>query len=244
MADETPTPNEKPTQPAEDKSGKLSPPAVNVLTFLFIIALISGIIYMIIYYWPGKNAAAFNNEEQRYFMLVALGGALGALVHVATSFVSFLGNQKLYIQWLPWYFMRPFIGSAIAIILYTAIRGGIVTYTPVPAANNNKQDSTEMAVKPAKIENAAVIATATNDSTKDSLHTATTTSAPIETTQKPKEDNKPGEAPPFNPFGIMSLACLAGMFSKQAAKKLQEVFETLFPVKDADPLHNPLDNHD
>lgn len=42
----------------------------------------------------------------------------------------------------------------------------------------------------------------------------------------------PGAANDLNLFGIMSFSALAGLFSKQAADKLAEVFDTLFATKE------------
>ena len=70
--------------------------------------------------------------------------------------------------------MRPFIGSALALIFYIVIRGGIVSF-----------DSGGMS--------------------PDNLT--------------------------VNPFGIMTVACLAGLFSKQAIDKLREIFENIFQLK-------------
>ena len=33
-----------------------------------------------------------------------------------------------------------------------------------------------------------------------------------------------------NPFGIMAIACMTGMFSRQAIDKLREIFESMFRV--------------
>jgi hypothetical protein len=38
------------------------------------------------------------------------------------------------------------------------------------------------------------------------------------------------EIPPVNPFGIMAIACMTGMFSRQAIDKLREIFESMFRV--------------
>ena len=65
--------------------------------------------------------------EARYLCLVAIVGALGAYIHLATSFTEFLGNRNFYASWKWWYGLRPFIGSALAIMVYFAVRGGLVS---------------------------------------------------------------------------------------------------------------------
>jgi hypothetical protein len=115
---------------------------------------------------------------------MACGGALGAFLHMATSFTDFLGNQQLAYSWIPWYIIRPFIGSSLAIIFYLLIRGGLITAQASSGAASS--------------------------------------------------------VPPLNPYGIMAVACLAGLFSKQAIDKLREVFETLFKIEKPTPREDPL----
>jgi hypothetical protein len=99
-------------------------------------------------------------------LVVIAAGALGACVHVATSFATFVGNQRFKRSWIWWYVMRPLIGAALALFFYAAVRGGIMT------------------------------------------------------SQAGSGD--------VNPYGVVALAALVGLFSKQAADKLRELFETLF----------------
>jgi hypothetical protein len=57
---------------------------------------------------------------------VALSGALGSYIHLATSFADYLGNRQFVKSWEWWYVLRPFIGSALAVIVYFAARGGLI----------------------------------------------------------------------------------------------------------------------
>jgi hypothetical protein len=118
-------------------------------------------------------------------MIVMVAGALGSFIHTATSFGDFVGNNKLSTNWLWWYILRPFIGTALAAIFYLVIRGGFMS---------------------------------------------------------------PGtDASSINLYGIVALAGLVGMFSKQATDKLGEVFTTMFKTspgagdaKRKDALANPV----
>lgn len=65
-------------------------------------------------------------SELDLITVVLLVGALGSYVHTATSFTSYVGNQRLHKSWLWWYIMRPFIGSALALILYFVVRAGFL----------------------------------------------------------------------------------------------------------------------
>ena len=108
--------------------------------------------------------------EERLLLLVIVMGALGSYIHAATSFADFVGNRQFAKSWTVWYLLRPFIGVGLALVIYAAVRGGLLSM---------------------------VIAEGV-------------------------------EADEINPFGIAALAGLTGMFSKQAADKLNEVFSTLF----------------
>jgi len=61
--------------------------------------------------------------EARLLLLVAIVGALGACIHMATSFTLFAGKSELTANWLWWYLLRPPIGAALGTILYLVIRG-------------------------------------------------------------------------------------------------------------------------
>lgn len=60
-------------------------------------------------------------------ILVAIGGFLGNMVHISTSFTTFVGMNRLERSWLLWYFVKPFTASALATILYLVFRGGFLT---------------------------------------------------------------------------------------------------------------------
>ncbi|MDH3892385.1 MAG: hypothetical protein OEV49_15025 [candidate division Zixibacteria bacterium] len=68
-------------------------------------------------------------RECRLLFLVILTGALGSIIHAATSFATYVGNKSLTKSWYWWYVLRPFIGAAISIILYFCVRGGILLTT-------------------------------------------------------------------------------------------------------------------
>jgi hypothetical protein len=55
-------------------------------------------------------------REARLFLVVALTGALGGLVHALRSLVWYTGNRNLKYSWLLTYSLQPFIGAALATI--------------------------------------------------------------------------------------------------------------------------------
>ncbi|MBM2821895.1 MAG: putative integral rane protein [Thermoleophilia bacterium] len=131
---------------------------------------------------PSVTAESSNGEEISFFglfsytatsdtaliLLVVFASALGSYVHAATSFGDYVGNRELRRSWTWWYLLRFWVGIAIALLFYFALRGGFLV------ADGSSSD--------------------------------------------------------LNPYGIAALAGMTGLFSKQAADKLNEVFVTAFRV--------------
>lgn len=65
--------------------------------------------------------------DERLILLVIVSGLLGSYIHSATSYADFRGNQQFGASWLLWYLLRPFIGAALALVVYFAIRGGLLS---------------------------------------------------------------------------------------------------------------------
>lgn len=63
------------------------------------------------------------------FLLVVAASGLGAYIHVATSFATYVGNGTFALSWLWWYVLRFLIGIALAVIVYLVLRGGLVNVT-------------------------------------------------------------------------------------------------------------------
>ena len=120
-------------------------------------------------YWCTHNFDI--GPEARLILLVLLAGALGSFIHALQSLIDFSGNITLKASWTWWYIARPFLGMALALVFYAALRGGMLAGTP-----------------------AAV---------KD-----------------------------VNPYGIFTIAALAGMFSDKATQKLADIFDVLFKADD------------
>lgn len=121
------------------------------------------------------------SAESVLILLVILAGALGAYIHAATSFAKYVGTRRFDRSWYWWYLGRLPIGSALALVVYFALRGGLVG----------------------------------GDATSKEV----------------------------NPYGVAALAALAGLFSRQAVDKLNEVFDTFFRTRaddhETDALETP-----
>lgn len=98
--------------------------------------------YGLLTVWPAVTAATADppqDEEISLFwityittpdtaliLLVVFASALGSFVHAATSFGDYVGNRRLRRSWTWWYLLRFWIGMAIALIFYFALRGGFL----------------------------------------------------------------------------------------------------------------------
>jgi len=56
--------------------------------------------------------------------LIAIMGALGGTIHGISSFTAFVGNRELKTSWLWWYYLKPFLGGAVALVVYLVFRAG------------------------------------------------------------------------------------------------------------------------
>ncbi len=64
------------------------------------------------------------SPDTSYLLLVIVASAVGGYVHAATSFATYVGNGDLALSWVWWYLLRLFIGIALALLFYFAVRGG------------------------------------------------------------------------------------------------------------------------
>ncbi len=116
-------------------------PAGIVLLALLILALLVFAVYCLVAVWP-VNATATGvtvsrvaglrlalDQEQRLFVVVAVTGTLGGLLHSARSLYEYVGDRKLLRSWLLFYLSLPFVGGGLAVLFYLILRGGLVTGT-------------------------------------------------------------------------------------------------------------------
>jgi hypothetical protein len=65
--------------------------------------------------------------EGTILTMVVLWGALGGSLHLLRSLAAFVGNRQLVRSWILHYFTLPFIGGALAAIVYLLLRVGLVS---------------------------------------------------------------------------------------------------------------------
>ncbi len=109
---------------------------------LYQVALVLALMAVLFFLWPERPAKdapwaplviEIGNwkrnigDDGRLMLIVLCTGALGSYVHAATSFTSYVGNRRLVLSWAWWYMLRPFLGSALALVLYFVVRGGLLS---------------------------------------------------------------------------------------------------------------------
>lgn len=111
----------------------------HVLVFgIYLMVLSLVLIYVLIRIWPATLPPTAEDKvsllwggrlqfdmppETRYLIIVVVSGALGSYIHLATSFADFVGNRRFEASWTWWYLLRPFIGMALAVLVYFVVRG-------------------------------------------------------------------------------------------------------------------------
>jgi hypothetical protein len=119
---------------------------------LGLIALGVVALYALIALWPAVEAATSEDggsasvtvlwfdgrpsSEVALLLLVTFASALGSSLHAAISFTDYVGNQRLARSWVWWYVLRTFVGVALAVLFYFALRGGLFNAnTPTDVIN-------------------------------------------------------------------------------------------------------------
>ncbi|MGD2215917.1 MAG: hypothetical protein PVJ64_04150 [Gemmatimonadales bacterium] len=105
--------------------------------YLLLLALVGT--YALITIWPsseGLESSGFfwglfqisvpEDSDVRLILIAAIAGALGSFIHIATSYATYIGNRNLRRSWALWYVARPFIGMALALLVYLLVRGGLL----------------------------------------------------------------------------------------------------------------------
>ena len=75
----------------------------------------------------GSGLVVTFTADTALLVLVVVTSAIGGFVHAATSFSTYVGNGRLHRSWVWWYLLRSFIGVALAVSFYFAVRGGLLS---------------------------------------------------------------------------------------------------------------------
>ncbi len=73
-------------------------------------------------------------RDQQFFVLAALAGAIGAMLHGLRSLSTYIGERYLFRSWIPYYALLPLVGGLLATIVYLVLRAGLL-----PGATSSSQ---------------------------------------------------------------------------------------------------------
>lgn len=76
--------------------------------------------------WMEDAEDAEDAVETVMMLLAVLGGVIGASVGTLVSLTSLIAGYKAKTSMIPLYAIRPIVGAAAGLVLYAAIRGGIL----------------------------------------------------------------------------------------------------------------------
>lgn len=144
-----------PAAPAPREHARAEGPAPGSVTIgvLVALSLAAGalVLYTLWEFWPTQAVLNANRSatavrmfgitrnvqpDVRLFVVVALAGALGALMHTTRSLAWYVGHRGLYWRWIPFYLVTILIGAGLASIFYLVLRGGVFSAKTQPAEAN------------------------------------------------------------------------------------------------------------
>lgn len=163
-------------------------------------------------------------SESRLLLLVLLSGALGSFIFTARNFTARIGLQTFSYSWLWWHLTRPFIGSALAAIVYFGY-----------SAYNELALFSGLSSRPA-----VTGITAIHPAPADSGELTPPATAPVSSGTSFTDSSSPGDQLGYvlmqgsestrrkELFTLLFIASLAGLFANQTSDKLYDIFQSLF----------------
>lgn len=141
-----------PGDPDDDALESLVSPAGSLVLGLLLVAIGLFSLYALIAMWPAVDAATTKgsapvgvtlvgidwkpSNEVALLMLVTFSSALGSSLHATISFTDYVGNRRLAKSWVWWYVLRTYVGVALSLLFYFALRGGLFSAnTPTDVIN-------------------------------------------------------------------------------------------------------------
>jgi hypothetical protein len=128
--------DEKKCGPGEGYVSKAVIVAVAVLT-----VVVTGLVfYSLVVFWPSTSSSGGQlrvekinylgwvetvSRETLFFLVVALGGALGGLIHTMRSLSWYVGNRNLRWSWMLFNLMLPVVGALAGVVFYVVLRAGL-----------------------------------------------------------------------------------------------------------------------
>ena len=122
-------------------TAKTGSPSPLIVVILLVLAIVVGmlLLYGLWQFWPSAAVLSLTgpsevnflgihrlvNPDVRLFIVVAIAGALGGLMHSTRSFAWYVGHSGLKWRWLPYYVSTLVVGAGLATIVYVVLRGGL-----------------------------------------------------------------------------------------------------------------------
>ena len=128
---------------------KSSPGSVAVTIIVVLCAaVIPVLLYALWEFWPTEavlkaGTGSVNvfgihrtvSTELMLFVVVAIGGALGGVMHSTRSVAWYVGHGNLKWRWVPFYLVTIVLGAGLATVFYLVIRGGLFQGAGISDAN-------------------------------------------------------------------------------------------------------------
>lgn len=89
-----------------------------------IAAIVVAAVWTVICKWPASPNPAAGGDHVVY--IVCAMGALGATIQMSGALAYYVGKGLFDRRWLVWYALRPFLGAALALIVYFTTVGGLL----------------------------------------------------------------------------------------------------------------------
>lgn len=137
-------------QPCE--VGRTCVPRSGIVLLLLTVLILSALsLYALWSFWPTSTPAGTAPPSERVtflwvhmtlrsevmlFVVVAVAGALGGLIHTLRSLSWYVGNRHLRWSWLPFYLFLPLVGATLATVFYLTLRGGLFSSSTTTAQVN------------------------------------------------------------------------------------------------------------
>ena len=142
MAEETASRKRKESATTREQGPGASFVPRSVLVLLPIVTTLAAafVLYTLWSFWPKPAASGKLQSPQTvnyfgwthkisleiiFFLIVALAGALGGLIHTIRSASWYIGNRQLRWSWLPFNAMLPVIGALAGTVFYVVLRAGL-----------------------------------------------------------------------------------------------------------------------
>jgi hypothetical protein len=129
-------------QPCGPGAGFVPRNLIVLLAALGVIAAVF-VLYCLVVFWPATSNRSYQavnflgwrknvSQDTLFFVIVALGGALGGLIHSIRSMSWYVGNRNLRWSWLHFNLMLPIVGALSGTVFYLVLRAGLLS----PSASN------------------------------------------------------------------------------------------------------------